>query len=312
VNYYNEIDPFAAQWLRNLIADGLIPPGDVDQRSIKEVQPDDVRGYDQWHFFAGIGGWAEALRLAGWPRDVRVCTGSCPCQPLSCAGKHEGEMDERHLWPDFYRIIAELRPPVVFGEQVASNDGLEWLDGISLDLEELDYAFGAADLPAAGVKAPHGRHRFFWVADAGINEGRERHDSAMQRRRSQQAEQAGMGGCNSNRVGNANGERFDGESVRLLAGRPQQAGAEIAGAGEGYWDEYRIVRSGAGELRRAEPGTFPMAYGLPASVESVRPELAELGASARACCRGQLAGFGNAIVPQVAAKFIRAYLEAAT
>lgn len=49
--YYNEIDPFAAQWLRNLIAAGHIAPGEVDERSIEDVTPDDLRGFTQCHFF---------------------------------------------------------------------------------------------------------------------------------------------------------------------------------------------------------------------------------------------------------------------
>lgn len=80
-HYYNEIDPFAAQWLRNLIAAGHLPAGDVDERSIVDVRPDDLKGYVQCHFFAGIGGWPLALRMAGWPDDREVWTGSCPCQP---------------------------------------------------------------------------------------------------------------------------------------------------------------------------------------------------------------------------------------
>lgn len=164
--YYNEIDPFCCDWIRNLIKEGLIPDGEVDNRSIADVRPDDVRGFRQAHFFCGIAGWAYALRLAGWPDDRPVWTGSCPCQPLSCAGKRAGEKDERHLWPEFYRLISECRPATVFGEQVASKDGLEWLDGISLDLEELGYAVGSGDLPAAGVRSPHIRQRVFWMADA--------------------------------------------------------------------------------------------------------------------------------------------------
>jgi len=58
--YYNENDPTAAQWLRNLIAAGLIAPGDVDERSITDVRPADLRGYAQCHFFAGIGVWSRA------------------------------------------------------------------------------------------------------------------------------------------------------------------------------------------------------------------------------------------------------------
>ena len=123
--YYNDNDPFAAQWLRNLVSAGLLPAGDVDDRSITEVKPDDLKGYEQCHFFAGIGGWPYALGLAGWPDDRPVWTGSCPCQPLSGAGQHKGHADERHLWPAFFSLIAERRPVCVFGEQVASKDGRE-------------------------------------------------------------------------------------------------------------------------------------------------------------------------------------------
>jgi DNA (cytosine-5)-methyltransferase 1 len=164
--YYNEFEPFAAQWLRELMADGLIAQGDVDERSILDVRPADLRGYDQCHFFAGIGGWPYALRLAGWPDDRPVWTGSCPCQPFSSAGKQKGHDDERHLWPAFYELIAECRPSAVFGEQVASKLGREWLAGVRADLEDARYAVGAADLCAAGVGAPHIRQRLFWVAQS--------------------------------------------------------------------------------------------------------------------------------------------------
>lgn len=162
--YYNEIDPYAAQWLRNLIAAGHIPAGDVDERSIEEVSPDDVTGYRQAHFFAGIGGWGLAARLAGLDDGAEFWTGSCPCQPFSSAGKRGGESDERHLWPEFCRLIRERRPSIIFGEQVSGKAGLGWLDGVFDDLEDGHYACAAADLPAASVGAPHVRQRIFWVA----------------------------------------------------------------------------------------------------------------------------------------------------
>lgn len=164
--YYNEHDPFAAAWLRELIGDGLIAPGDVDERDIQQVQRDDLRGYTQCHFFAGIGGWSGALRLAGWPDSRHVWTGSCPCQPLSSAGQRKGHADERHLWPALHRLISECRPAIVFGEQVAGALGYEWLAGIRADLESGGYAVGAADLCAASVGAPHIRQRIYWLADA--------------------------------------------------------------------------------------------------------------------------------------------------
>ena len=119
--YYNEIDPKAAAWLRELIRHGLIADGEVDERSILDVQPEDLHGYTQCHFFAGIGGWSRALRLAGWPDDRPVWTGSPPCQPFSAAGQQKGKDDERHLAPHWASLVAAGRPPVVFGEQVASS-----------------------------------------------------------------------------------------------------------------------------------------------------------------------------------------------
>lgn len=164
--YYNEIDPGAAQWLRNLIAAGQIAPGDVDTRSITEVQPDDLRGYAQCHFFAGVGGWSHAARLAGWPDGRSLWSGSCPCQPFSVAGKGAGIDDVRHLWPDFFRLIQACRPDVVVGEQVAGAAGYGWLDGVAADLAGEGYASGAVDIPACSVDAPHIRQRLYWVARA--------------------------------------------------------------------------------------------------------------------------------------------------
>jgi DNA (cytosine-5)-methyltransferase 1 len=164
--YYNEIDPYAAQWLRNLIAAGLIPAGDVDTRSIEDVRPDDLRGYVQCHFFAGIGGWPLALALAGWPSDRPVWTGSCPCQPFSQAGKGDGFADQRHLWPAWYHLIRECAPARVFGEQVEGPAARAWLDLVHDDMEAAGYAFAAGVLPAASVGAPQLRHRTWFVADA--------------------------------------------------------------------------------------------------------------------------------------------------
>lgn len=187
MDYYNEFDAYPAAWMRNLQAAGHIPQGRVDERSITDVKGEDLEGVKNAHFFAGIGGWSRALRLAGWPDDEPVWTGSCPCQPFSVAGARKGTKDKRHLWPDLFRLIGECRPPVVFGEQVASKDGRDWLVGVRADLEGLGYAVGAADLCAAGageegegwflrrssvslertlIGAPHIRQRLYWVAYA--------------------------------------------------------------------------------------------------------------------------------------------------
>ena len=166
MNYYNEWDSFAADWLRELIKDGLIPDGEVDNRSIADVRPEDLKEFTQCHFFAGIGGWSRALQLAGWSSDRPVWTGSPPCQSFSTAGKGKGKDDERHLWPVFFNLIRECQPPTVFGEQVAAAIRFGWLDDLQIDFEKEGYAAGAFVLPAGGIGAPHKRERLFFVADS--------------------------------------------------------------------------------------------------------------------------------------------------
>lgn len=180
-SYYNEFDPQAAAWLRELIRAGEIPDGEVDERSILDVRPDDLRGFIQCHFFAGIGGWPYALRLARIPEDTSVWTGSPPCQPFSVAGKQEGKNDERHLSPHFLGLVGACRPRLLFGEQVASSyvfgkstgrvgrnyfgpPQWAWLDDLFDRLEAAHYAAGASDIPAAGIGAPHIRQRTFFGA----------------------------------------------------------------------------------------------------------------------------------------------------
>ncbi|MDP1185256.1 DNA cytosine methyltransferase [Klebsiella pneumoniae] len=217
---YNEIDPFAAQWLRNLIAAGHIAPGEVDERSIEDVTPDDLRGFTQCHFFAGIGVWSHSLRLAGWPDDRPVWTGSCPCQPFSAAGKGDGFADERHLWPHFFHLISERRPQHVFGEQVAAGNANVWFDLVQADLEGMGYAFGLVPFTSAGIGAPHIRERAYWVANAGSGRYDRRTAAAGQETR------AGAGiaiGVGIGGLGNANVARLE-----RLGGNDCAAGREGA------------------------------------------------------------------------------------
>lgn len=179
-SYYSENDPFAAAWLRELIADKLIAEGDVDERDIRDVLPRDVRGYGQCHFFAGIGGWSYALRLAGWPDDRPVWTGSCPCQPFSTAGKRARVADERHLWPSFFHLVQCGKPEGVplFGEQVDAAVRQDWLDLVSDDMEGIGHTVRAVDFPASSVGAPHRRQRAYFVAESHKHErGQEREDA---------------------------------------------------------------------------------------------------------------------------------------
>lgn len=269
--YYNELDPYAAQWLRNLIAAGHIAPGDVDERSIVDVRPDDLAGYTQCHFFAGIGGWSYALRLSGWNDDEPCWTGSCPCQPLSVAGLGKGHADARHLWPAFQRLIAECDPPIVFGEQVASKDGREWLAAVRADMEVLGYAIGSADLCAAGVGAPHIRQRLYWLAYSELSA------STRQRRDGGEIlpDEEAMGPSRrSGPISNANG-------TRLSVPRQKSSGKNGIESG-------RVPASG--NWWSVEPEMGRMAHGVSGRV-------------------GQLRALGNAIVPQVAAEFIGAFMD---
>lgn len=175
--YYNELDPYAAQWLRNLIKAGHIAAGDVDERSIEDVRPDDLRGYTQCHFFAGIGVWSFALRMAEWEDARSVWTGSCPCQPwsiASVAGHAKGFDDDRHLWPVWFDLIRECRPVQIFGEQVGSKDGLAWLDTVFDDFGREDYACGAAHIGASDFGADHIRKRLYFFSNS-LREGWPRH-----------------------------------------------------------------------------------------------------------------------------------------
>lgn len=235
--FYNEIDPYAAQWLRNLIDAGHIAPGVVDERSIVDLEPDELRGFTQCHFFAGIGVWSRALRLAGWPDSRPVWTGSCPCQPFSAAGKGEGLDDARHLWPAWHRLIRECRPPSVFGEQVASSDGIDWLALVHADMESSGFAFGAADLPAAGVGAPHIRQRIFFVAHAGRERG--------------EPDGFDLGSA----AGGEQGQAWERERVRLDVGAGGLAGLMA------HPESWRLGQGGANASRGNE-GTRPEGAGL--------------------------------------------------
>ncbi|MEX7662329.1 DNA cytosine methyltransferase [Klebsiella pneumoniae] len=312
---YNEIDPFAAQWLRNLIAAGHIAPGEVDERSIEDVTPDDLKGFTQCHFFAGIGVWSHSLRLAGWPDDRPVWTGSCPCQPFSAAGKGDGFADERHLWPHFFHLISERRPQHVFGEQVAAGNANVWFDLVQADLEGMGYAFGLVPFTSAGIGAPHIRERAYWVANATGQLHHQCNDGTNELGRKGNPEQNRMGG-GIGWLGNANVARLE-----RLGGNDGAAGWEgttgpTAAPGvhlrplevNGFWRDADWLLCRDGKWRPVEPGTFPLVDGAAARLGRVEPGMARVASSNRV---GRLKGYGNAINAQAAAAFIRAYMGVA-
>ena len=286
--YYNEIDPYAAQWLRNLIDAGRIASGDVDTRSIVDVKANDLKGYTQCHFFAGIGVWSHALRQSGWADSRPVWTGSCPCQPFSVAGNGEGTNDERHLWPIWFELIKQCRPDVVFGEQVESAIKYGWLDLVQDDLEREDYILGVAGIPAAGVGAPHIRHRLYFVAQSpeigrrGRGDGDTPRDSGQIQVEGRSAFSELANDINTRSQGWLRG--------RSDEGRQDQHGHVGRNGTTGFWAAADWIDCKDGKTRPVEPSTFPLAYGAPARV-------------------GRLRAYGNAIVSQAAQAFIEAYLE---
>lgn len=286
--YYNESDPFCAQWLRNLITAGLVAPGDVDARDIRDVLPSDLDGYRQVHLFAGIGLWSHALRLAGWSDDRPVWTASCPCQPFSKAGDRAGFADDRHLWPAAHWLIAQHCPIEIVGEQVAGPDGFAWLDVVSSDLEALGYACGALGFSSAGCGAPNLRERLWWGARTLADAGGERRGEAG--RDHAQAGRGMSGGGSS--MGHASEPRLSHAEPRELrgAGRRREGGAtEQPGRPRHPWSELEWIRCADGFARPTQPGLFPLAARHPGDVAKLR-------------------AYGNAINPHAAAEVIRAWM----
>lgn len=340
--YYNEFEPFAADWLESLVDAEQIHGGHVARRSIKDVTGSDVDGFRRVHLFAGIGGWERALQLAGWG-EREVWTASCPCQPFSAAGKQNGEDDPRHLWPDAKRLIEACQPSIVFGEQVASKLGREWLAGVRSEMEVLGYDFGAADLGAACIGAPHIRQRLFWVAYRN-GDGfsiEQKQDGESERSELESPRRTHAVGCgDTKRLSNAElqhtgarververiGRVSDSEGNHKRTGerRPGEAmqdrrcDSNIAR----YWSHYTIAtcrdtdKNGNQKRRRVpvpESGIQPLAYGLPRNVGSMLAGLSGVDKDSIKAARknrvGRLKGYGNAIVPEVAAVFIRSVME---
>jgi DNA (cytosine-5)-methyltransferase 1 len=330
---YNEIDRYACAWLSNLMDAGEITPGKIDDRPIQELSPDDVRGYERVHFFAGIGGWDIALDLAGWG-DRSVWTGSCPCQPFSAAGKGKAGDDERHLWPAWASLIRECRPGTVLGEQVEAAIGWGWLDLVFADLEAEGYACGAAVLPACGVGAPHIRNRVWFVADAnGVDAFHKRQGEAPSTDEGAEprgAELRSAGHCAARGVadaergaterrghdvagppGDVEGEARERQRLRADAG-PSGVLGGLADAVRPGWAEGRPwAGDGSAAGSGIAGGFWSDAEWVPCSDGKARPAQSRFQPLAHGVQRrpSKLRAYGNAIVPQVAAEFVAAFAE---
>lgn len=280
--FYNEIDAYCCAWLSNLMDAGLITPGVICDKSIEDIAPAELHGYERCHFFAGLGGWEYALNLAGWGTRP-VWTGSAPCQPFSAAGKGLGFADERHLWPSWQHLIAQCKPPVVFGEQVASAHS--WLGLVFSDLEAMGYAVAGEPMEAASADAEHFRDRYWFVADTDEQCAGE---GWLQRSR-----QFGRASC------------AQADIARSLANRPS------FGWGEG-WTEYDfrgrgftapVISVEGRQYIECTDGKEPVWRRLPP------PRVRWLGNGIPARV-AKLRALGNAIDPRPAAAFIQSYIEA--
>lgn len=345
--YYNEFDPDAAEWLKRLILAGAIAPGVVDTRSIEDVRPNDLKGFTQCHFFAGIGVWSHALRTAGWEDSRPVWTASCPCQPFSAAGKGDGFTDERHLWPHLFHLIEQCGPKFVFGEQVASRNADVWFDLVQSDLERVGYAFGLVPFTSASVGAPHIRERAYWVADATGEQYHQRNLCSDERRWATHPQQNRMGG-GINGLGNSNVARLEGlsgndcpaggegsagpvaaSSVYDGMADPQSEGLPYRRAGEtqpivtetnreslsarsmeanSFWGNADWLLCRDGKWRSVEPGTFPLVNGFTKNMGRDQPQLSGMVRSAGRNRKIRLKGYGNALNAVAATTFIKTFM----
>lgn len=257
--YYNEIDDYCIEALKQLMIDGVIPKGDIDERSIEDVLPSDLDGYDQCHFFAGIGVWAYVAKNYG-----KLWTGSCPCQPFSQAGKGKGLADQRHLWPAFHWLIDQCRPRLVLGEQVGSKATLPWIDLVFDDLEGAGYSVWAKNFPAASVGAPHIRQRIYWCGvHNAYRKGLERRGRNYNGTYGSPPSSSEKSWLSHSNIERRESWRWDNASL----------GYRKTSSADSFWSDVEWLPYKDGKWRPIKPGTSPLAHGFTGRI----PLLSALG-----------------------------------
>lgn len=290
--------------------------------------------------FSGIGGFSLGLQWAGmqtaafceidpycrkvlakhWPtipihEDIKelngeqyseavdlVC-GGFPCQPFSLAGKRAGSSDDRALWPEMLRVIREVQPTWVIGENVVGIINME-LDSCLADLEGEGYACQTFDIPACGVDAHHIRHRIWIVAHAGgdgvrVQPGRGSGENGTKAAWPfDSGEDVANAGC---RNGDTRGDVETGELPAkrgIPATNTERRGdlsdADRAGREEQWWTEPVRTEQFAAQCEsrwEPEPSVCRVAHGIPNRVD-------------------RLKGLGNAVVPQIVEAIGRLILRA--
>ena len=289
--------------------------------------------------FSGIGGMSLGLERAGmqtvafceiepfprrvlahhWPEvpifgDVRKLKGSdvgpvdliCggyPCQPFSTAGKRRGKEDDRHLWPEFSRLVAELRPSWVIGENVAGHISMG-LDDVLSDLEGQGYACRTFVIPACAVNLPHRRDRCWVVAHADSSErGQERGACdrlAQQENSIQRQGEEGAGGPSGSGENVADTKRRRRQGSRLPIHASDQAQGREGQAVEPVNGRFGGERGAQSRLGRVVDGLSGWMDEPADRVKAAVPDRA-----------ARLKALGNAVVPQIPELIGRAILEAA-
>lgn len=262
---------------------------------------------------------------------VTVVSGGFPCQPFSSAGKRRGADDDRYLWPELLRIVEELRPSWVVGENVSGllsiRDGME-IDDMLASLEARNYTPWILHYPAAGVGAYHKRDRVFIVAYSNGNDDNRREGFALLERPWQ--------------VGNAGRRRsfHASKTVAALADPTQQlrdgsrgarrrrdehsnGGEDVAdtenggnvrrygklGTTQAEHNDRGSAENGGGERRPTQPRMGGMAHGLPDWVDGEPAGIPRVatGVKNRAA---RLKALGNAVVPAQAYPIFAAIAQA--
>ena len=206
--------------------------------------------------------------------SIDIITGGYPCQPFSVAGRKKGEEDPRHLWPEYFRLIKELRPTWVIGENVSGHIKLG-LDTVIEDLESEDYSVRPFSISASSIGANHQRERIWILAHSrrsqwpraelrGENENETRKENANQFERSSSTSEVDVANTNNERLQRQWQSRNQ-FTPRFNSSRESSEEGQRT-VGQGWWE--------------SEPNMGRVAHGVPKRVD-------------------RLKSLGNSLVPQI-------------
>jgi len=212
----------------------------------------------------------ETLRAKGI-NNIDIITGGYPCQPFSVAGRKKGEQDPRHLWPEYFRLVKELRPTWVIGENVSGHIK-QGLDTVLENLESEGYSTRTFSISASSIGANHKRERVWILAHSGrsLREGTE------------------LGRENENEIGKENANQFERSS--------STSQSNVADS-----ERERLQRSEQYETHTRETSTqFPTAEQIEATGLhwAIEPDVGRVahGIPNR---MDRLKSLGNSLVPQI-------------